>query len=645
MEGPVPPEGTVRPIYAFGDFTLDVARGALWKSGAEVKLRPKSFDVLAYLVQAPGRLVSKDELLAGVWGAVVVTEGSITQCLLDIRRALDDQAQRIIRTVPRRGYIFEAPVTELDAAPGAQSTVSVASAASAVPTDAKRARTRVIGISLIVVLLAAGALVAALSRFETNARMARGNSDASIKSIAVLPFADLSQDRDQQYLAEGIAEEILDLLARSASLHVIARTSSFAFKGTNVDVATIGSKLNVAYVLEGSVRKSNDHVRVTAKLVDTATRSAVWSDSYDRTLDDALALEIEVAGAVAHSLHVALDDAARRDASAPRRAEVFSLYLQGRFFHNRRAPGDIERAVKLYQDALDLDPGYALAWVGLAAAYRVQVGDSAISAETGLAQRRFAVARALTLEPRLAEAHVQAATLAWDSGDPAAALDHHREAVALAPDNPMVLVLSANVAAWQDRLDEAIKLARREVTLDPIAAVPREHLGSLLLAAGRFEEAKAEFIKQSELNPATKPETELAIAFVLVLEGRFDEAARLIDQWVPSDDRDEAIAMIGPAIGRTAEADAAMTRLSTSPRLGSAVQLAEVYSFRGRTEKAFTALKTAQSRLTASSWSSQDGMWLWQWRFSPFLRPLHADPRWLQIRPSQPPRAASVAAR
>jgi len=144
----VPPEGTVRPIYAFDDFTLDIARGALWKSGAEVKLRPKSFDVLAYLVQAPARLVSKDELLAGVWGAVVVTEGSITQCLLDIRRALDDQAQRIIRKVPRRGYIFEAPVTELDAGPGAQGAVSVASAASVVPTDAKRVPTRVIGLQV-----------------------------------------------------------------------------------------------------------------------------------------------------------------------------------------------------------------------------------------------------------------------------------------------------------------------------------------------------------------------------------------------------------------------------------------------------------------------------------------------------------------
>jgi tetratricopeptide (TPR) repeat protein len=207
----------------------------------------------------------------------------------------------------------------------------------------------------------------------------------------------------------------------------------------------------------------------------------------------------------------------------------------------------------------------------------------------------------------------------------------------------MVLVLSSNVAAWQDRLDDAIKLARRAVTLDPLASVPRNHFANLLLASGNFEEAKAQFIKQFELSTAGTPETDPAIGFILVLERRFDEATNLIEYWPSGGDRDQVIPLIGAAIGRAAEADAAIRKLSASPLLGDAVRLAEVHAFCGETEEAFIALEAARSRITTAIWSSPDGIWIWQLRFSPFLRPLHSHARWLRLRPAQPPFTTAAA--
>lgn len=634
-------EVAVPSIYGFGEFTLDLNRGALSKAGAEIKLRPKSLEVLAYLLRHHGRLVSKDELMAAVWGRVVVTDGSLTQCLIDIRRALDDRSQRMIRTVPRRGYLLDVPVFEIDRATRTQNDGAVAEVPST-SAHSRRDRTpraRAVFVAIVVVGLAAASLVAAIIGFDAK-RSASGRNGAP-KALAVLPFADLSREHDLEYFADGIAEEILDLLAQTRALPVIARTSSFAFKGSNSDIGTIAAKLNVGYVVEGSVRKSGDRIRVAAKLVDAATGSSVWSETYDRKLDDALSLQTEIATAVAQSLNIRLASAGRRDIASPS-AEASARYLEGRFFYNRRAPGDVAKAIELYEEAVRLDPAYARPWVGLAAAYNVEVADGAISRDVGLAKRRLALERALSVGPDLADAHVQAARMAWQDGDAAATAEHYRRAVALAPDSPSVLTLSANVATWNDRLDEAIALARRVVLLDPASSVAREHLASLLLFAGELDAAKAEYLKALDLRSTTNPETDPNIGFILILQHEFDEAQRMVAHWPEGDDRDQALALIGPSVGRNAEADAAILRLGASKQLGSVVRLAEIHAFRGENEEAFRWLQAARARFTPESWSSPDLDWLERWRFSPFLRRLHADSRWAQLRPSP---KATVASR
>ena len=640
MDTRVSRTSALQRVYSFGDFTLDLERGALQKCGADVRLRPKSFEMLCYLVENHGRLVSKDELLNAVWGHTVVTEGSITQCLIDIRRILGDKSQSLIRTVPRRGYIFDAPVSESveTASPVAADTVSVARSASDRAQAIKNRLTWIFAGCLLLVF--AGAWVAV----ETFGMKTRHDVGATRRSIAVLPFVDLSPEQDQGHLADGVAEEIHDLLAHVRTLRVIARTSSFSFKGANTDLRTIAEKLNVAYVLEGTVRKSADRIRITAKVIDAVTGSPAWSQTYDRKLEDAFAVQTEIATAVAQALNVTLANVTERDIRASVNSEAFSVYLQGRFFYNRRASGDVERAVKLYEEALRLDPRLARAWVGLAAAYTAQAGDGTISNDVGLAKRRLAIGEALMLDHHLAEAHIRAAELAWDTGDIAAVAKHHREAVASEPDNPIVLAFSSNEAAWNDRLDDAIVLARRVVTLDPLSAVMHGHLASLLLAVGRFEDAKTEFIKQLQLSSIATPDTDPAIGFILILEHKFDEALALIEHWPAGDDKDQAVAMIGRAVAREADAGAAMQRLNSSKQLGSAVRLAEVHAFRGDSDQAFNALQTARNKITSDSWSSPDWIWMWQLRFSPFLRPLHTDPRWPQLRPPKPP-LRTVAAR
>ncbi|HET9668985.1 MAG TPA: tetratricopeptide repeat protein [Casimicrobiaceae bacterium] len=489
-----------RRVYRFGDFMVNVDRGELTRNGTSVPLRPKSFHVLCYLLENQRRLVSKDELLNAVWGRMVVTEGSVAQCLIDIRRALGGASQSFVRTVPRRGYIFDVPV-------------------STGTPEVSRAPEK-----------------------------GRPNSEAG------------------NGFATGRVKRVARLVAACVPVVLV-----FASMST-VDIKT-------------------------------APRQAVSS-------------------------------------TAPN-ANVPIAYRQARFFYARRGAGDIERSIRLYDDVLKLDPTFAPAWVGLAAAYRIQVAEGSITGEVGRSKRRFAVEQALRIDPHFGGAHIEAAKLAWDSGDDQGANDHARKALDRGSQDPIVLEYLSNIAAWSGRLDEAIELARRVVALDPLAAIARNQLANLLLAAGRFDEAKEEFEKQSDLNPSAAEETRIAEGFILILEHRFDEAFATIDRLPPGEDRNEALAMIGRALGRNAEAEAALHALSTA-NLENGVRQAEVHAFRGEFDEAFRALERVHASTARDNWSSPDSVWIWQLNFSPFLRPLRADPRWARLKSAT---AAAVSAR
>ena len=323
-------------------------------------------------------------------------------------------------------------------------------------------------------------------------------------------------------------------------------------------------------------------------------------------------------------------------AATAQNSAVPAVYQQARFFYTRRASGDLARAIRLYEDALRLEPRFAPAWVGLAAVYRIQASDGTIARDVSSSKRRFAVAQALRLEPDLASAHVEASKLASDEGDAAAATEHALRAVASRPDDPAVLAHLSNVAAWSDRMDDAIALARRVVALDPLGAVPHNHLANLLLAVGRFEEAEAEFAKESDVSMSAL-DARIEHGFTLILEHRFDEAFALIRHWPAGADRNEALAMIGRTVGRPADADAALRAMNASTGPDDFVRLAEVHAFRGELDDSFNVLQRARDSATRDGRFTIGPDWAWHLRFSPFLRPLHADPRWTKLRPAFEP--------
>lgn len=250
--------GSAGRVYCVGRFVLDMRRGALFRDGEELRLRPKCFEVLSYLVANAGRLVSREELLRSLWGSAVVTDDSVTQCVVTLRKAMGDGGHEIIRTVPRRGYILDVPVTSAPAS-GASSKVPLAPGSGPAP-----------------------------------------------RSIVVLPFLDISRAADQQYLADGLVEEILDRLAQLPGLRVVARASAEVAAAEHLDVPTLAGRFGVDAVLEGSVRRADEVLRVSVQLIDALEDAHLWAAIFEHPVGSEFALEDEIATQVARALDVAL---------------------------------------------------------------------------------------------------------------------------------------------------------------------------------------------------------------------------------------------------------------------------------------------------------------------------------------------------
>jgi adenylate cyclase len=335
----------------------------------------------------------------------------------------------------------------------------------------------------------------------------------------VLPFVDMSGEQDQAYFADGLSEEILNLLAQSSSMRIIARTSSFSFKDRrNLDIESIARKLNATHVLEGSVRKSGRRLRITAQLVDATTSAHLWSQTYDRDLTDIFSVQDEIAAAVTDSLHARLEkgnEAQRVDTTSE---EAFEYYLNGRYFYNRRGESDVMLARSYFEKALQIDSSYARAWTGLAATYHVEFGSGQKRADTQVQQTwRKAIEQALSLGPGIGEVHVRAAQYYGWLGDWRTSDEHCKLAIALNPSDALVLSVSASKAISKGHLQDALALQRRAVAVDPLSAPGRSNLGTYLAAAGELKAAEAEFRHAKELSP-TLPAIDLSIVTVLVLQ-------------------------------------------------------------------------------------------------------------------------------
>jgi TolB-like protein/class 3 adenylate cyclase/tetratricopeptide (TPR) repeat protein len=455
-------------------------------------------------------------------------------------------------------------------------------------------------------------------------------------SIAVLPFVNMSRDDENEYFADGLSEELLNVLAKIRGLRVASRTSAFSFKGKDVDIPTIAAKLNVATVLEGSVRKSGKRVRITAQLIEVSSDSHLWSETYDRELDDIFAVQDDIAQSVVKELRHALMGApANRDADRTVKAEVdravtgrsddpeaFQLYLQGRFFGERITQADTDKAIALLERAVAIDPGFALAWAELARAHRTQAGYGFSGIEEGYERSRAAAERGLALAPDLPEALVGLALVCnghdWNFDK---ATELLQRALALAPGNASVLQSAASNARMRGRTEESDALLSRAIALDPLSARVHRESGIVAFSEGRFEAAARAFQLTLDLNPKAG----LVQAFIGVAQlmlGHPDQALE-IAQAEPHDVfRNLAVAMIQHARGEHAASDAALEALIQSFGWTAAFQIGEAYAYRGEPDKAFEWLERAcEQRDPGILFILRDHL----------LRSLHADPRWLPL--------------
>ncbi|HET7293943.1 MAG TPA: protein kinase [Vicinamibacteria bacterium] len=441
---------------------------------------------------------------------------------------------------------------------------------------------------------------------------------AQLRSIAVLPFVNMSGDKDNEYFSDGLAEELLNVLAKIPELRVTARTSSFQFKGKTEDVRAIGQKLNVATLLEGSVRKAGNRVRITAQLVSAENGFHLWSETYDREMDDIFEVQDEIAGSVARALKVTLLGQAAPRPGAQANAEAFNLYLQGKFFRDVGTEEGRAKAISYFERALALDPGYALAHVGLATVWGSRAGGGQVPVEAGYATARQEVEKALALAPDLAEAHAVLGNIKtaydwdWEGADTA-----FRRALALEPGNAAVIRRAALLARVLGRFDEALRLSRKAVELDPLSRVAHSRVGLYALAAGRLDEAEAAYRKIFELGPEYSGGHHV-LALVELLRSRPEAALREAELETHTGWRRFAVALALHACGRKQEADAALAEIVEKNNRESAFQIAELYAFRGETDKAFAWLDRAHAQRDPG---------LVNVKGDPLLKSLERDPR------------------
>ncbi|HEV3239165.1 MAG TPA: adenylate/guanylate cyclase domain-containing protein [Casimicrobiaceae bacterium] len=456
-------------------------------------------------------------------------------------------------------------------------------------------------------------------------------SQVNPPSIAVLPFVNLSGDEENEYFADGLAEELLNVLSKIRGLRVASRTSAFYFKGKDIDIPTVARKLNVATILEGSVRKSGKRVRISAQLIQVATDSHLWAETYDRELDDIFAVQDDIAQSVVKELRAALlaekpdplaSAAVKAEVNAAAKgrsenAEAYRLYLQGRFLVDRRTRKDMAQGLKYLRHAIELDSEYALAWAALAYAQAIEAGVGWTSYEKGYRHARDAAERALALEPDLAEGHVVLGHVRmgydwdWKGADASS-----RRALELAPRNADVVLAAAFVAGSLGRLDESIVLSRRVIVLDPLNVQGHRYLGMFSLFAGFLEQAEAALKEALELNPLGGMTYE-HLGEVYLAQGRFAEALAVFKKESFKELRLLGMSVAYHALGREAQSSASLEQLSELPL--HAIAIARGNAYRGNVDQAFEWLERAYTQRNAG---------LCQIKVQPLLRNLHSDPRW-----------------
>jgi TolB-like protein/DNA-binding winged helix-turn-helix (wHTH) protein/Flp pilus assembly protein TadD len=634
----------------FGVFELDARTGELRRSGHRVALQPQPFEILRALLERPGEVVTREELRGRLWsnGAYVDFDHSLNKAIGKLRDALGDDADspRYIETLPRHGYRF-IPLPQanahLDVASPAQGALTAAvpqpegpaspqlSSVSGVQSaDARHGwRWAAVGLPLLALV---GWLISNWFRMEAPSPPALPlNLTPAVAvafappphSIAVLPFVNMSGDPNQEYFSDGLTEELLNSLSRINELQVAARTSSFYFRGEHADLSTIAHKLNVASVLEGSVRRSGNTLRITAQLNNAVTGFHLWSQTYDRDISDVLKLQTEIATAVASALKITLlaDEAGRIGLGGTSNPAAFDAYLRAlRTYISRHDVTEIPTAISAYTEAIRLDPTFALAYAGRAEALSqyTQELSTGVAAREGLARAETDARHAITLAPELAQAHLALGYVFEGRLDFERASQEYERARALAPGAAKVLAMSGNFALLMGKTNEALTAFRYAAVLDPLGHVP---LASALYLARRYEEAVAAFTETIRLAPDYKYSYAgrgLALYALGDLQSARASCEIHPDIWASQ----RCLSIVYDKLGRHSDAQVALAKFKSAWGEDYGYEYATIYAQWGDRTKALELLEKAVRVRNAG---------LCFLKIDPLLDPLRKEPRFQAV--------------
>ena len=546
---------------AFDGWVLRPMTGELFHDGACLRLQDRALQILTLLLSRPGELVTREELIAHLWPKTVVDyDTGINTAMRKLRIALNDDsdAPRYVETVPRKGYRFIGkiePATSQPAVEGTSEGPAIRGPAATITTPA----------------------------FNPPAH-----------SIAVLPFVNMSGDPQQEYFSDGMAEELLNSLVRMSELKVAARTSAFSFKGKDMEIGEIARKLNVASILEGSVRKSGEQVRINVKLVNAVDGYHMWSQTYDRKLEDTFEVQADIAASVVRQLQATLLGSPASPTHTPT-TEAYTAYLRGNYFRGRV---NLDKAISCYEQALQLDERYPAAMVGLAQArFGFFVG---VRPATDVAVARQLIDRAIALDPHLAEAYLARAMIArlYDF-DWAAAEVSLKRARELEPNNVAVLRGAALLAETLGRFDESGALLRQSLERDPLLPSGHAELGRVLLATGKLVAAEASLRTTLEIDPELLA-AHAGIALTLLYRKEPDKALAEAQLELNCTYRLLALALIYHASHRKAESDAALRELTEKHASDAPFVIASIHAYRGEIDEALSWLDQAYRNRDAS---------------------------------------------
>jgi TolB-like protein/DNA-binding winged helix-turn-helix (wHTH) protein/Tfp pilus assembly protein PilF len=606
-------------IVRFGVFEVDLKAGELRKKGFRVRLQEQPLQVLALLLQHPGQIVTREEFRHTLWndGIIVDFDHSLNTTVNKLREALGDTADssRFIETLPRRGYRFICPLN-----------CEIQAADVIAPPSARWRRPWVPFGALLALLFTA----LALNVGQVRDWLLSGPVAVETKSIAVLPLRNLSGERQEDYFAEGMTEALVTQLGKLGTLDVISHQSVLAYRGTIKSLPEIARELKVSAILQGTVLRSGERIRITANLVQAAPERHLWAETFEFDRRDILAVQGEVARGVAHHIRIKLtpQQEARLGAAVRVHPEAYEAYLVGRVHTSKAGPSEVwKTAQESFEKAIDIDPGFAPAYASLAELY-VRTGRGTVSQDSrgvywdGRQQARQLAEKALKLDDTLAEAHTALGRIAEVEWNWPKAEQEYRRAVELNPSYPLVRVWYAmHLYAW-GRLEEASFHAKRAQQLDPASAFVNTWAAAAHGYAARIDDAFASARKAAELDP-TSWEASQVLARLYMIQEKYPPAITELERARTLNPRDpELLGMLAYAHARAGQREKAISLTEELRRLVAVGQtpfpMAWAYAGLGDKDQAFAWLERCfeQRRIRLQ--------WL---RVDPMLAPLRTDPR------------------